>query len=254
MPTALVREVPSSFADCVTTQLAPIDVGVAREQHLEYRARLREGGFEVEVVIASADHPDSVFIEDVAVVIGGRVLATRPGHPSRRGEVGPVAAVLAGRFPVTTMTAPASLDGGDVLRMGPTVFVGRSERTNSAGIDTLRRFASPMGCEVVPVDVGEVLHLKSGAAALDDRTVLVARGVVDDDRLGEYELVALVGDDAHAANVVRLPDGSILVASAYPEAAEQISDLGYPVVRCDVSEFGKADGGLTCLSIRIRNR
>lgn len=252
MPLAIVREVPHSFADCLTTGAVAPDPGLARRQHLEYRARLEAGGFEVIVLPGDDAHPDSPFIEDTAVVFQDRALATRPGHPSRRGEVGPVAAALRRWCRVEWMREPATLDGGDVLRLGRRVFVGRSARTNAAGIAALERFARSAGYEVVPVRVLDGLHLKSGATGLDDDTVLIAPGAVDPSGFAGLRVVEAAGSDPHRANVVRLADGTLLVAAAHAEVAVQLAELGRRVAVCDVSEFAAADGGLTCLSIRVR--
>ena len=255
MPVAVVRGIPESFSESITSQEVVIDVGAAREQHAEYRARLEESGFRIVAVPADEAYPDCPFVEDAAVTLGGSdlsALVSRPGHPNRRGEVGPVAEALAAWCPVTVMEEPATLDGGDVLRVGGVVFVGRSARTNAAGVTRLSEWVGRLGFTVVPVEVTGVLHLKSAVTALDDVTVLLAPGMVAGDPFAGLHTVEIVGPDPHAANVVRLADGSILVSDA--GVGDQIAELGYRAVPCDVSEFAKADGGLTCLSIRLRNR
>jgi dimethylargininase len=251
---AFIRLVPDSFGGCVTRRPPdpPLDPGLARRQQEGYRARLEEGGFEVVVLPADEAHPDCAFVEDTAVVVGGAALVTRPGHPTRRGEVGPVAGALAGRVSVSMMEAPATLDGGDVLRVGRRLFVGESGRSNAAGRAALRRFAAALGMEVLPVPLRRVLHLKSAATALDDATVLVFPGALDPTFLDGLRVVAVGGDDPEAANVVRLPDGRILVAGHRPHSAAAVSAAGFIPVACDVSEFARADGGLTCLSLRLR--
>jgi dimethylargininase len=255
-PLALMRRVPDSFAGCLTRRLPvpPLDPRWARYQQDGYRTRLEEGGFAVVMLAADEAHPDCAFVEDVAVVLAGWALATRPGHPSRRGEVGPVAEALAGRgFPVTVMEAPATLDGGDVLRVGKHLFVGESERTNTAGRAALAAFAASRGYRVTAVPVRGVLHLKSAATALDEETILVFPGAVDAAAFGSLRVVPVGGNDPEAANVVRLPDGRILVASHLPASGEAVGAAGFTPVACDVSEFARADGGLTCLSVRLHD-
>ena len=249
-----MRLVPDSFGGCVTRRPPdpPLDPGLARRQQEDYRARLEEGGFEVVLLPADEAHPDCAFVEDTAVVVGEAALITRPGHPSRRGEVGPVAEALARRVSVSVMEAPATLDGGDVLRVGRRLFVGVSERSNAAGRAALEHFAAPLGMEVLPVPLRRVLHLKSAASALDDTTVLVFPDAMDPAALTGLGVVAVGGDDPEAANVVRLPDGRILVAAHLPQSAAAVSAAGFTPVACDVSEFARADGGLTCLSLRLR--
>lgn len=254
-PLALLRRVPDSFVGCVTRRppRPPLDPALARLQQDGYRARLEEGGFAVAMLPADEAHPDCAFVEDTAVVLGEAALVTRPGHPSRRGEAGPVVEALAAyRVSVTVMESPATLDGGDVLRVGRHLFVGESERSNTAGRAALERFAAPLGFEVMPVPVRRVLHLKSAATGLDDRTVLVFPGAIDAAAFGGLRVVPVEGDDPEAANVVRLPDGRILVAAHLPESRDGVAAAGFAPVACDVSEFARADGGLTCLSIRLR--
>ncbi len=253
-PIALVRTVPDAFANALSGD-APsglLDPDRARRQHAGYRAALEAGGFAVHAIPGDEAHPDSPFIEDTAIVIGDRALVTRPGHPSRRGEVEPVAEALAQFIDVTRVPATARIDGGDVLQIGTDVFVGRGARTDDAGIEALHRFAEPLGRTVTPVDVDSVLHLKTAVTALDDQTVLVAPGAVSLDPFGAYDIVPVPGDDPEAANVVRLPDGSVLVAAHHEDTARLIADRGLEPVTVDVAEFAAADGGLTCLSIRLR--
>ena len=254
-PLALVREVPDSFRDCVvsTDPRPEIDVAAARRQHHAYREALTAGGFRVRAVAADEAHPDSPFIEDTAVVIADRALITRPGHRSRRGERAGVAAALEPLVSLTHLEGPATLDGGDVLQVGRTVFVGRSARTNSDGIAALDRFAVAAGRSVVPVEVAGVLHLKSAVTALDANTVLAAEAMAGSPAFADVRVLPAPPGDPEAANVVRLPDGRLLVAAHHDATAVLLEAEGYGVARCDVSQFAKAGGGLTCLSLRLRD-
>lgn len=249
-PLAFVRAVPDSFVSCVagTPPDPPLDPVLARAQHAGYAAELTAGGFAVRTVPAAEAHPDCSFIEDAAVVVGTRALLTRPGHPSRRGEGDGVAAALAGLLELVTMEE-GTLDGGDVLQVGGTVFVGVSGRSDGAGIAALARFCGP----VHAVPVRSVLHLKSGVSAVDAETVLWHPAACDRDDLAPLRIVEVSGDDPEAANVVRLPDGSVLVGAHHRATVELVSGLGIPVRTVDVSEFARADGGLTCLSLRLRS-
>lgn len=250
----MVRGVPAGLADSVTAVPAdpPLDVALARHQHDGYAAALEAGGFRVRRVPVAEDLPDSAFIEDTAVVIGERGLVTRPGHESRRREVGPVAEALARHVPVDRISEPATLDGGDVLRVGERVFVGLSRRTNRAGVDAVAALAEPQGYSVVAVPVTETLHLKSGVSAVSEETLLWHRASCDARLLEPLEVIEVPGDDPEAANVVRLADGRILVTEHHAATAELLIDRGLDVVPIDVSEFARADGGLTCLSIRLK--
>ena len=255
-PIAWIREVGDSFVGCVTVRPAvpPLRPEVARRQHAEYATALDAGGFAVRRIPADETHPDGCFVEDAAVVIGHRALLTRPGHPARRGEVMGVEAALRSIVEVERVGDDATLDGGDVLQMGPTVFVGVGRRTDAAGADALERFASGGGRSVIRVEVGGALHLKSAASALDPETVLVHRAGADPMVFEGVRVVEIGGDDPEGANVVRLTNGAIMVAAHHPRTADVVASLGYSVVLCDVSEFARADGGLTCLSIRLRDQ
>lgn len=252
-PIAFVREVTESFARCVTRipAVPPLDFALARRQHLGYRAALEAGGFEVVVVPGDEDHPDGCFIEDAAVVIGDTALIARSGHPSRRGEVGPVAKALARHFAIEHLD-DGTLDGGDVLQVGRTVFAGTGGRTDPVGARRLATLAARAGKRLVEVTVRGALHLKSGVTAIDEDTVLWHPAACDRETFDGLRVVEVEGTDPEAANVVRLADGTILAGAGHDAVADQIVRLGYEVIACDTSEFARADGGMTCLSIRIR--
>lgn len=194
-------------------------------------------------------NPDSPFIEDTAVVMGTRALLTRPGHVSRRDEVGPVGAMLARWVEIVAMV-DGTLDGGDVLQVGDRVLVGASARTDDQGIAALTKFCAPT--PVIAVPVRETLHLKSGLSALDVETVLWHPAACDRSHLDGLRVVEVPGDDPEAANVVRLADGTILVGAHHGPTAELVAEQNFEVRIVDVSEFARADGGLTCLSLRLR--
>jgi len=242
---AIVREVPESFVSAVASHPRRISVPKARRQHARYVEALRGACDEVVVIAADEEHPDCPFVEDQAVVWGSRAVVTRAGHPSRRGEAGPVALALRELgLDVVTMTAPATLDGGDVLFVGGTLYVGRSGRTNGEGIAFLARtFELP----VVPVPVAG-LHLKSVASAASSRLVLVAADTVDPATFDGCEVVVVPAPAA--ANVVALGDRVIMLAG-HPETRAALEDRRLEVVEIGLGEFGKADGAPTCLSILV---
>jgi dimethylargininase len=254
-PVAVVRDVGPSFARCLTAEVPvpPLDPVLAADQHAGYVAVLARSGFAVMQLPADDAYPDACFVEDTAVVIERSVLLARPGHPSRRGEVDAVAAALTGLDEMQRVGGDATLDGGDVLQVGDTVFVGVGRRTNSAGADSLEQFCRPLGRSVVRVPVGKSLHLKSSVTALDPETVLAHVSAGDSSAFSGLKVIEVSGENPEAANVVRLADGSILVAAQHRSTADLVEALGYRVESCDVSEFARADGGLTCLSIRLRD-
>ncbi len=247
MPTAYVRSVPASFDGALSNRQLPIDVGRAVDQHAAYVEALQEGGFDVEVLAGPEEHPDAPFIEDAALILGEMLVVTRPGVDSRRGEGVGIEQALAGRLRVERIIAPGTLEGGDVLRTGTRLYVGRSARTNQAGIDQLAALVGELGFEVVPVPVHGALHLKSMVTSLDPRTLVASRRFVDEDAFDGLDVLPV---EAEEVNVLALPSGSVLVSASRPEVREVVEADGRSVITLDLSEFEKADGGLTCLSLR----
>ena len=183
-------------------------------------------------------------LDEVAVI-------TMPGAPSRRPEVPPVREALRRYRRCEEMTLPATLDGGDVLQLGRRLFVGRTARTNEAGIAALRAAMPPHGYEVVPVAVTGCLHLKSAVSALDEETLLAIPGAFDETPFTGYELVAVPDEEREAANVLRVRE-EVWIPAGFPRTLEKLDGLGYRVVPIDVSEFLKAEAGLTCKSLLFR--
>jgi len=250
VPNALIRSVPDTFDQALVRDGRPsIDVGLARAQHDRYRKHLEVAGYDIEEVPTDPEFPDCVFIEDTAVVIGSTAIVTRPGAPSRRGETGPVAAALSSRFRLVDIEAPGTIDGGDVFIMKGVVYVGRSERTNEAGVDQLRAVAADQGLDLVPVSVNGALHLKSAVLPVDDETVLVAPDAVDEASLRGLRVVYEVAAERLRFSALPLRDGRLLVTASAPQTAAVLEALGHDVVPIDVSQIQMADGGLTCMSI-----
>ena len=248
--TALIRPVPDSFDRALVREGQPrIEVALARAQHDEYRLHLARAGHTIEVVPTDEAHPDCVFIEDTAVIVGEVAIMTRPGAISRRGETLPVATALSARFAIAHISDPGTLDGGDVFIMGDVVYVGRSARTNSDGIDQLRAIVFHQGLGLVTVEVKEVLHLKSGVLPIDGETVVVTRGTVEEEKLGALEILYEDEAERHLFSALPLGDGRVLVTASAPSTAETVAGSGYEVVPIDVSQIQAADGGLTCMSI-----
>lgn len=249
---ALTRAVSPAIARCELTHLArtPIDVGIARAQHEAYERCLEAAGCVVHRLDSGADMPDSVFIEDIAVVFDEIAVITRPGAESRRIETPAVADLVARYRPVRRIAAPATLDGGDVLPVGRTIFVGISDRTNAAGVTQLRCSLRPLGYEVREVDVHGCLHLKSAMTALSDELLLVNRPWIPTAALGGFDTLDVHPDEPFGANVVRLAD-RVIHATAFPRTRERIEQRGIRVDTVELSELAKAEGAVTCCSILI---
>lgn len=252
---ALTRAVSPALDRCQLSHLprTPIDVRLAARQHEDYESALEELGCRVERV-PPADHlPDSVFVEDTAVVVDEVAIMARPGAGSRRPEVDAVERVLASHRPVRRIEAPGTLDGGDVLTLGRRVWVGTSERTNPVGAEQLRSILGPLDYEVTRVPVDRCLHLKSAVTALSDDAVVLNPEWVDPARFPGCDVVVTDPAESHSANVVRV--GEVVVMPAgYPRTRDRIESAGIPVVAVAVSELLKAEGGVTCCSILLRDR
>jgi dimethylargininase len=252
---ALVREPSASLAECELSYLqrTPIDLKKAREQHAGYCAALRAAGAEVHVLPALDHLPDAAFVEDTAVVVDEVAMLGAPGVASRAAEVEAIAAALeAYRVVLPLDGMDATLEGGDVLRIGRTLYVGRSRRTNDAGIEALRRHLEPRGYRISPVPVEGCLHLKTGCSHAGEGIVVVNPQWVDA-RLFERESLAVVTvapSEPWAANVLRVGD-TLLVSMGNRTTAARLREVGLDPVEIEISEFQKAEAGLTCLSLLI---
>ena len=252
MRIALTRAVPQSLANCELTHLSrvTIDVDRAAEQHHQYENALQTLGCTVRRIAPAHDLPDSVFVEDVAVVLDEIAIITRPGAASRRPECDSVATVLSEYRPLHTIAAPGTLDGGDVLRLGRTLFVGLSSRTNEDGARQLARHAAPFGYSVTCVATTGCLHLKSAVTAIGSEHLLCNPAWVDAAQFREADVLAVDADEPHAANVLLLGD-TILIAAAHHRTAAVLRSHGYKVCAIDVSELAKAEAGVTCCSLIV---
>jgi len=252
MPRLLVRRPSPRLADGELTHLdrVPVDPGLALAQWRDYVEVFRARGWQVTEVEPADEHPDGVFVEDAVVVFGDLAVLTSPGAESRRGEVDLAARALDGSgLTVARLEPPAHLDGGDVLKIGRTAYVGRGSRTNDEGVAALRELLAPRGWQVVAVPVSKVLHLKSGVTALPDGTVLGYEPLVDDP--GVFRVFQPVPEPEGVAVVVLGPSTVLLSASA-PRTAQLLRARGLEVVETSVTEFEKLEGCVTCLSVRIR--
>ena len=253
MTIALTREVSPAIVRCELTHLSrePIDLDRAREQHGAYEAALEAAGCTILRLPADPELPDSVFVEDVAIVTDELAILTRPGAVSRRPEIPAVAAALLRYRPVVAIEGEATLDGGDVLRIDRTLFVGQSRRTNAEGLTQLRRTLEPLGYSVVGVPVTRCLHLKSAVTQVRDRTVLLNPEWVAPQTFEAFERIDIDPSEPHAANAL-LVDGALIFPSAYPRTRERLEARGISVASIDVSELIKAEGAVTCCSLVFR--
>jgi dimethylargininase len=251
---AVVRPPAATFAAGITTAgLGPPDLSLAQEQHEAYCRTLQRLGLSLVRLPPDPRFPDSTFVEDAAIVTSLGAILTRPGAASRAGEVAGLAEALAEWFPEPArITAPGTLDGGDVCEAGHHFFVRVSQRTNAEGAAQLAGWLSSRGLDSTVLDIRGIpglLHLKTGLAWLGGRRLLAERGIAGHEAFSEWEVVRVPEGEEYAANCIRVND-AVLVPQGFPATAALLRDLGHVVVPLDVSEYRKMDGGLSCLSVR----
>jgi dimethylargininase len=251
---ALTREVAPSLADCELTHLKrePIDYALAVEQHRRYEEVLTELGCTVRRLPPLPDLPDSVFVEDTAVVLQQLAIVTRPGAESRRAEVTSVADALREYRPLGFIEPPGTLDGGDVLLLGSTVYAGTSTRTNADGIQQLAQLASPHGYTVYPLTVSGCLHLKSAVTRVGRDVVLLNPEWLDASSFRTVNVIEVDPREPYAANAVCIGD-TIIYATGFDRTLERLERSGIEVHSVDNSELQKAEGALTCCSILVES-
>ena|GEM_PF-59882 len=252
---ALTREPSFSLDACELTyhERRPIDAARAARQHRAYCDTLRACGAQVITLPRIDELPDSVFVEDTAIVLDELVVLTRPGVESRRAEVEEIEPEIARiRRKLVRIEPPATLEGGDVMRAGRTLFVGLSTRTNWEGLTALRELVRPHGYRVWPVELFDCLHLKTACTALNNHTILANPDFVDIDSF-DCEVLPVDEAEPFAANVLRVGN-SLCVSSAYPRTARMLAERGFDVRKVNVSEFAKAEGSVTCMSLLFKQK
>jgi dimethylargininase len=249
---ALVRRPGPRLADGLLTHLerTPVDLDLAHRQWEGYVAALRAEGWETVEVAPVDDCPDAVFVEDTVVVLDDLAVISRPGADERKPETAATEAALRSLgFRIARIESPGTLDGGDVLKHGRTVWVGVGGRTNAEGVEQLSAHLAPLGAQVLGVPVAKVLHLKSAVTALPDGTVVGFEPLVDDPATWDPFLPVPEEGGSH---VVVLDESSVLMSTSAPLTRALFEERGLRVVAVDISEFEKLEGCVTCLSVRLR--
>jgi dimethylargininase len=248
---AIVRKPGSDASNGLTSaDLGAVDYDLLLQQHAEYVAVLRELGLQVIELDVLAGFPDAYFVEDVAVVVPEMAVITRPGAPARQGEAPHMVAHLADFRPITHITAPGTLEGGDVLIVDKHVMVGLSERTNAEGARQLESALAPFGYKTSAIPVGDGLHFKSSVNHAGGKTLLVTRDFADHPALAGYDLIIIDDDEAYAGNTLFV-NGTLITPEGYPKTLARLETLNRPIITLNTSEMRKMDGGLTCLSLRF---
>ncbi len=247
---AITRDVSPSIGDCLLTHLTRqvIAVDRARQQHRQYEERLTALGCRVHMLPAEPDLPDSVFVEDTAVVLDELALITRPRAAARQAETPSVAEALRRYRPLSAIQVPDTLDGGDVLRVGRSVFVGLSGRTNREGVEQMRALLSPYGYRVQEVPISGCLHLKSAVTQVAEDTLLINRTWVDAGAFGPMRHIAGHPAEPRAANGLLVGD-RVIYPSAYPATRRRLMEGGIALEIVAMSELAKAEGAVTCCSL-----
>jgi dimethylargininase len=247
---AITRGVSSAINRCELTHARrqSIDVDKARVEHRAYEQCLSDLGCVVVQLEASSELPDSVFVEDCAIVVDEVAVMTRPGARSRRRETAAAARALAAHRTLRDIVAPATLDGGDVLVVGRRVFVGESDRSNKEGAGQLDRFLGPFGYSVQAVRVSGCLHLKSAVSAVTDTALLINRRWASDDAFRAFDLIEVDPSEPGAANALQV-DGRVVYPARYTRTGARLRSAGIKVLTVDLSELAKAEGAVTCCSL-----
>lgn len=255
---AIVRLPSATFADGLTIAgLGKPDLNLAREQHARYCETLERCGLALTRLDTDDRFPDSTFVEDTAIVTAHSAVLTHPGAQSRKGEVAAMADVLPQFFTkIYRITAPGTLDGGDVCQCDNHFLIGISDRTNPEGARQLAEFLAMDGYTATTVDVRGaherwgILHLKSGISYLGDNRLVVIETLADHPAFHGYEIVSVPMHESYAANFLRI-NGHVVLSAGFPEFEKSVRAFGYPVFALDMSEFRKMDGALSCLSLRF---
>ncbi len=256
MLTAITRAVSPTIGSCQLEHLdrQPIDVSKAVEQHRAYEACLRDLGTRVVSLPAAAECPDGVFVEDPALVLDEIAIVTRMSAAARREESDSLANAVARFRRIERLREPATLEGGDVMRIGKTLYVGLSRRTNRDGIEQLAAIAAPLGYRVIPVEIAGCLHLKSACCHLGDGRILANRawikktGPSGESVLAGLDVIEAAPEEPRGANVLRIGE-VVLIPCVFPRTAELLEKSGFHPRPLDTSELLKAEAGVTCMSL-----
>ncbi|MCP4694237.1 MAG: N(G),N(G)-dimethylarginine dimethylaminohydrolase [Desulfobacterales bacterium] len=249
---AIVRKPARAMIHGITTaNLGAPNYEKALEQHQRYVEALQSLGVQTTVMEADENFPDSVFVEDCAVLTEKCAIIANPGAPSRKGETAAVEKALKEFYTrIEHVDAPGTLDGGDVMRVADHFYTGVSERTNAEGAARFEKILEKYGYTASRVALENILHLKTGVASLDAENLLVAGEFVDNPVFDGFNSIIVDPAEAYAANCIRVNE-AVIVPAGHEKTKRAIEKAGYPTIETDVSEFRKLDGGLSCLSLRF---
>lgn len=254
MLTAITRDVNTALGSCELTFLprVRIDTGLAQQQHAEYQRALSSLGCEIVVVPTEPGLPDSVFIEDTALVLDEIAVMCRPGAASRQPEIAGIESVLQRYRTLATIRPPGTLDGGDLLSLGKVIYAGVSTRSNQSGIEQLHSIVAAYGYSVKQVETTKCLHLKSAVSAVAPDLLLINPDWINKSVFGDHELIEVDTSEAHAANALLLAQ-QVIYPAAFPRTMDKLRSCGIAVTPVNISELQKAEGAVTCCSLIFTN-
>ncbi len=227
------------------------DYEKALVQHAEYIGALQECGLEVLVLGANERHPDSTFVEDVALLAGNCAIITKPGAPSRKGETAEIKGILSDYYSnIEEVQEPGTVEAGDIMMVGSHFYIGLSGRTNASGTQQVIAYLGKNGMSGSVIRLEKVLHLKTGLSYLEHDNLVACGEFLSNDELQKFNILKIDEDESYAANCIWVND-RVLMPKGYPKARATIENAGYQIKEIDVSEFRKLDGGLSCLSLRF---
>ena len=242
------RSIVEGLSDSKTLGLPNYEQAII--QHQSYIDVLTKCGLDVLVLEPCEEYPDSTFVEDVALITPNCVIITRPGAPSRRGEVHEIEFVLKQKFNnIEAIEAPGTIEGGDIMMVGDHYYIGLSERTNIEGAKQIIQILTKYGMSGSTISLNKVLHLKTGLSYLEENNLVVCGEFIKDSSLEGYNRIEIPEKESYAANCIWVNE-SVIIPLGYPTTKQRIKNAGYPVIETDLTEFQKLDGGLSCLSLR----
>ncbi len=253
MVIAITREVSSRFNECEITHIdrTPIDLDIARRQHQEYIHALAQIGCEVIELPEQRDLPDSVFVEDTAFILPEVAVITRPGADSRKPETESIVQALSSHRPLVHVTAPATVDGGDVLVLEKNIYIGMSTRSTMEAVTQLQGLLDNYGYKVTGVELTDCLHLKTAVTRMNNKTLLVNKNWVDAGHFSGYELIDIDPSEPFGANCLTVKD-VIIYPTSFPKTQKKIEQKGFKVINVNLDELAKAEGAVTCCSLIIK--
>ena len=252
MTLAITRDISPRFNECELTHIdrTPIDLDIARAQHHEYVNALAAIGCQIVELPAETDLPDSVFVEDIAFILDEVAVITRPGADSRKPETASIIQALTPLRALVQVTAPATVDGGDVLVLGKNIYVGISTRSNQAAIHQLQELLDVYGYKVTGVEMHDCLHLKTALTKVDDNTVLINPNWVDTSHFKDLNWIEVDPTEPFAANCLPV-NGFLIYPTSFPKTRAKLEAHGCKICAVTVDELAKAEGAVTCCSLII---